>query len=163
MQFLFENPILIFLLIGLISSIFKRSKGEEKQKQRPKRPAQPIRPVQREPMSNSETSIPEEVDSRPMQRTQAQRQELRKAQPNPQSALLDIQKKYEERKKQEHEASRSTLNRPLIQPEATKESASLESSMQLKPEADRLIEGIAWAQILGEPRSKKPHRTMRRY
>ena len=163
MQFLFDNPILIFLLIGLISSIFKRSKGEEKQKQRPKRPAQPVRPVQKEPMTKNSEVKPEEVDSRPLRRNQTQEQELREPRPASQSAFLDIQKKYEERKKQEQNAPRSTFNQPMFQPEATKENTSEGTPMQLKPEADRLIEGIAWAQILGEPRSKKPHRTMRRY
>jgi DNA mismatch repair ATPase MutL len=167
MQILFENPILLFLLIGLISSLLKRNKKEQDQEQRPKQPARPMRPVQPQPVSNSETSIPKEVDSHQSNRSSIEGREHREQSPTQrsQNPLLDIQKRYEERRKLEQETSVSntSLDRPKYKQEKIKDKPIEERSLELKPEADRLIEGIAWAQILGEPRSKKPHRTMRRY
>jgi len=163
MEFLFENPLIIFVLIGIISSLFKRVKGE--QEQQPKRP---VRPEQQGPTWNSEDQKPAE----PLKPLRAETSEDERFEEKkefngvPENPFLDIQRKYEERRR-ENEYNKSPRFNDLQSQSITttfpvKEESTEGVSLDLSPEADRLIEGIAWAQVLGEPRSRNPHRTMRR-
>jgi hypothetical protein len=160
MEFLFDNPILIFLLIGLISSFLKKAKGEDEQKQKPKRPA---RPEKRVPHSPSENKRPREAANPRGTKSHNENPfkglELEPISKNePKHPLNDIQKKYEDR--------RQERDQMVMKEVKTKSPVKYEEKnvggLSLKPNPDRLIEGIAWAQILGEPRSKNPHRTMKR-
>jgi hypothetical protein len=163
MEFLFENPLFIFILIGIISSLFKRVKGE--QEQQPKRP---VRPEQQGPTWNSENQKPAEP-LKPL-RTQPSNHERTEEKKEfggvPENPFLDIQKKYEERRRENEYKKSPRANplqsRPVTTPISVKDESTEGVSLDLSPEADRLIEGIAWAQVLGEPRSRNPHRTMRR-
>ncbi|MBM4762337.1 hypothetical protein [Bacillus sp. B15-48] len=162
MEFLFENPILLILLIGLLSSLFKKPKAEEKQEQRRRKP--PARPEQRQP----EKRVPRETMYE--RRTQQPHNDAAKG-PEVETkenqtvydTLSELQKKFEERQQERvnKEAEQITLNSTNEQGMRAANNAQI-GSLQLKPDADRLIEGIAWAQILGQPRAKDPHRTRRR-
>lgn len=165
MEFLFENPLFIFILIGIISSLFKRVKGE--QEQQPKRP---VRPEQQGPAWNSEGHrMPVEPEPLKPLRTQPSKDEPIEEKEFggvPENPFLDIQRKYEERRR-ENELKKSPRSNNLQSRTAAmtipvKDEAKEGVSLDLSPEAERLIEGIAWAQVLGEPRSRNPHRTMRR-
>jgi len=167
MEFLFENPLLIFVLIGIISSLFKRVKGEQEQQTKPKRPARPEQ-QQQGPTWNSEDQMPAEP-IKPL-RTQPSKfdsaEESKEFGGIPENPLLDIQKKYEERRREnEYKKSPQSNNlhtRSVASTIKVKDEEPQGVSLDMSPEADRLIEGIAWAQVLGEPRSRNPHRTMRR-
>lgn len=164
MEFLFENPFLIIILIGIISSLFKRVKGE--QEQQPKRRPNP--PMQQG--QNPDERMPRE--SKPLSRTQSPKTKspVKDWEPSsvPENPFLDIQKKYEERRRE----STSKRNNPQPSYERSKPSVKVNKeindspgdvSIDLNPEADRVIEGIAWAQVLGPPRSRNPyHRDRRR-
>ncbi len=162
MQFLFDNPFLIFILIGIISSLFKRGKGEQEQqpKRRPNPPVQqgqtPVERMPREPKPQR-TQIPK--NDSPVKN--------RETTVVPENPFLDIQKKYEERKRESpQKRNNPQKNTDRVQPNVllNKEidDSSGNVSIDLSPEADRVIEGIAWAQVLGPPRSRNPYRTDRR-
>ncbi|WP_404329321.1 hypothetical protein [Mesobacillus maritimus] len=165
MEFLFENPLFIFILIGIISSLFKRVKGE--QEQQPKRP---VRPEQQGPTWNSEDQMPAEPEPLKPMRTQPsideRLEEKREFGGVPENPFLDIQKKYEERRRENENKQSPRPNnlqsRTVVPTIQVKDQSVQGVSVDLSPEPDRVIEGIAWAQVLGEPRSRNPHRTMRR-
>ncbi|MGM0900125.1 MAG: hypothetical protein ACQEXB_03245 [Bacillota bacterium] len=165
MEFLFENPLFIFILIGIISSLFKRVKGE--QEQQPKRPA---RPEEQGPTWNSEDQMPMEPEPLKPLRTEPSNnerlEEKREFGGVPENPFLDIQKKYEERRRENENKqsprSNNIQSRTVVPTIQVKEKSAQGVSVDLSPEPDRVIEGIAWAQVLGEPRSRSPHRTMRR-
>ncbi|SEM29886.1 hypothetical protein SAMN05192533_10289 [Mesobacillus persicus] len=163
MEFIFENPILLFLLIGLISSLFKKVKGE--QEQQPKRP---IRPEQQGPASHSE----DPMSAEPFQPMRTERPESEKPinewEPSsvPENPFIDIQKKYQERREAAAHPpatkQRDESPQPAVQVQKDKDEITDGISIDLSPEADRLLEGIAWAQVLEPPRSRNPYRTARR-
>lgn len=162
MEFLFDNPFLIFVLIGIISSLFKRGKGE--QEQQPKRRPNP--PVQQG--KTLEERMPK--GPKPM-RTQMPKSAspVKDLKPTavPENPFQDIQKKYEERRR-ESTLKRNNLQtsdervQPNVRVKKELDDPSGDVSIDLRPEADRVIEGIAWAQVLGPPRSRNPYRTDRR-
>lgn len=165
MEFLFENPLLIFVLIGIISSLFKRVKGG--QEQQPKRQ---VRPEQQGPTWNSEDQMPAKPEPLKPLRTQPSKAEPLEEKGEfgdvPENPFLDIQKKYEERRREnetkQSPRSNNIQSRTVVPTMPAKDESVQGVSVDLSPEPDRLIEGIAWAQVLGEPRSRDPHRTMRR-
>lgn len=159
MEFIFENPILLFLLIGLISSLFKKVKGE--QEQQPKRP---MRTEQQGHASHSE----DPMSAEPLEPMRTQRPKSEKplneweTSSVPENPFIDLQKKYQERReaathppKQKDEIAQPTVQ---IQKDEIADGISID----LRPEADRLLEGIAWAQVLEPPRARNPYRTARR-
>jgi hypothetical protein len=164
MEFLFENPLLIFVLIGIISSLFKKVKGEQEQQQ----PKRPVRPEQQGPTWNSEGQMPAEPHKPLRTETSEDERFEEKKEFNgvPENPFLDIQKKYEERRRENEfkksPRSNNLQSRSIATTTSMKDGSTEGVSLDLSPEADRLIEGIAWAQVLGEPRSRNPHRTMRR-
>lgn len=156
MEFLFENPLIIFILIGIISSLFKKKNGDEQQRQRPARKVPSQREERAETFENNhETMSPVYGEAAP----QASKEPVTFSQSENEKS--DIQKKYEEWKQYEAEANHKEEAQPSVIKKTEIQSRE-KVSLQLKPDADRLIEGIAWAQVLGKPRAKNPHRTMRR-
>ena len=163
MEFLFENPFILVVLIGLISSLFGKKGDQEDQK---KQPANPRRPQQqpRQPYDRKGTG---QRQGRPQPRLEPAsakqipaKVKMEDYQPE---ALTELQEKYEEKKRAEAALKRAGQTRPgRLDRSGADPIRANEIGLDLKPEGERLIEGLAWSQILGEPRSKQPHRTMRR-
>jgi FtsZ-interacting cell division protein YlmF len=166
MEFLFDNPFILMILIGLISTLFGK-KGEQQEQQK--------RPQQRRPSQQPRQGPGQPAQQRPERRTAQQRPE-RPAQPVPPSLekkvertaasipqLTDVQKIYEDKRREINESARHEPRTASGAP-ASVQAGSEEKpvTLDLKPDGNRLIEGIAWAQVLGPPRARDPHRTMRR-
>jgi hypothetical protein len=165
MEALFDllgNPVIIFIVIGILSSLFNKAKGngQDQQNRRPVRPAgKPV--VMNVP---AETKREPRPAPRPVQTRPAPQISVKAEQRS--SQVNDIQKVYEERKQQavitdnrqrtgvsgrlSSDANSGRLRRAEVKPA---------SSFQFEPDQDRLIEGLIWAEVLGKPRSKKPYQT----
>ncbi|KKK35247.1 hypothetical protein WQ57_22385, partial [Mesobacillus campisalis] len=77
--------------------------------------------------------------------------------------LTDVQKIYEDKRREMMESARHeprTVSGGPASAQAGNEEKPV--TLDLNPDGNRLIEGIAWAQVLGPPRARDPHRTMRR-
>ncbi|HAQ08700.1 MAG TPA: hypothetical protein DCR24_14765 [Bacillus bacterium] len=154
MEALFDNPIILFILIGLISSIFNRIKGnaQDSQNQRPQRPVHPAsQPLDR---------------SRPAETKREPRPVIIE---NSTEALSDIQKVYLERKQRADKASsesrgpeRGRLSTGTTSPRSRLHSEKAEQVINFNPDRNNLIEGVIWSEILGKPRAKKPYSAARR-
>ena len=156
MEALFDNPIILFILIGLISSIFNKVKGngQDNQNQRPQRPVRPASP-------------PVEM-SRPAE-TEPEREPRPTFSERSTNALNDIQKVYLERKQHAEKApseprnsERGRLSIGNTSPRSRLPLEKSEPAIDFKPDRDNLIEGIIWSEILGKPRAKKPYSAGRR-
>ncbi|MFE8703211.1 hypothetical protein ACFYKX_21770 [Cytobacillus sp. FJAT-54145] len=156
MEFLFENPFLLVILIGLISSIFKRMKGtqEEPRKSQPK------------PFVESG---PFDFEQQPRQEQPVQRMEpvpQQTYEPNPlgkiEQEFLEKKKKAEEKlaalKKQQATAQKKAetiqSHRRLNQ---VKEKIETTEPEQVHVDNQKLVDAVIWSEILGPPRSKRPH------
>lgn len=165
MEALFDllgNPILIFIVIGILSSLFNKAKGsgQEQQKRRPVRPVgkPEVMSMPAEPKYKPKPA-PRPAGPRPAQQAPVQ------AKPTAVNAN-DMQKVYQERKQEavtkdsrQRTASSGRLTANEVPGRLRRAEASSEPSFQFEPDQDRLIEGLIWAEVLGKPRSKKPYQT----
>lgn len=150
MDFFFENPIIMIILIGIISSFFKKTKNETKPN--PKQPKPFIE------------SLPKRVS-----------EVLQEFELSPDESPKKLQTGYEEAKKQADmkiaslEEQQMKYMEKVEQLEIEKEK-SLRNALKLDEQADtvntlavdkeKLVDAIIWSEILGPPRAKKPHRSM---
>lgn len=158
MEFLFENPWLIFIVIGIITSLFNKAKGGQgKQNNRP----------QRQPVQQKSTANQQEI--RPVQ-------EGRNKDVPPVMPKKHVEKEYADRKKQEAEAQLQALKnkqnelintRNSLQMNSPRGSSRLDSipykekKTAVSIEKQKLVDGVVWAEILGPPRALNPHKSIR--
>ncbi|WP_102274519.1 hypothetical protein [Cytobacillus massiliigabonensis] len=162
MEFIFENPWLLFIVIGIITSIFNKATGNQgKQKGRQQR--QPIQPQKDVNHSNSSP------------RREAKKNDALPAIPIPKKVINNIEKEYAERKKQAEETlhalkdTKRTLENKTqsFQTVSVRRSRRSDfiSKKEEKPaftiEKQKLAEGVVWAEILGPPRALNPHKSIR--
>lgn len=159
-QFIFNNIFIVVIVIGaILTRLGKQDNKETKQPQRPNRPIQKTgpRPTQRTPQ-------------RPIQRpAAAQQSKMKKEKPVSDSHTgLDSEKKriQEQRERLEHANSistskkseeRSGIHPVTIKEVRNKKETTISVKEQLNPKG--LVEGIIMAEVIGAPRSMKPHQT----
>lgn len=168
MEALFEllgNPIVIFILIGILSSLFNKAKGNSQDNQN----RRPVRPVRKpEVMSRSvEAQREHRLDPRQVSQRPAPARQVKAEQKS--AELSEIQKVYQERKQQAEnvESRQRTSVKSRLSPETSTGRGKLredhaEPVFEFVPDQDRLIEGLIWAEVLGKPRAKEPYRPGRR-
>lgn len=142
MEFIFENPFILIILIGIISSIFKKNKEENKsQRGRPKPFVESI------PIPEVDVALERNRDNKATRKPKSNE----KIEEN--MAVLSDPKQ----ETLEKPAQRKTINRLRdTRPQQEKEQA-------LPVEENSLVNAVIWSEILGPPRSKKRHRTMNRH
>lgn len=168
MEALFEligNPFVIFVLIGILSSLFNKAKGNSKDNQQ-RRPVRPVsKPAEMQGPAKAQREprrAPRPVQTRPVQ-PEPVNTETRAAAPS------SIQKEYQEKKRQAEkvESKPRTVDRGRLSSEAAPavsrfSDAKAEPVLDFQPDQERLIEGLIWAEVLGQPRAKKPYHPGRR-
>lgn len=144
LEFFFENPLFIFILLGILSSLFSKGNDEKKQKRRPSPQPKPF------------------VESKP----------LPKIEPIQKPATLS--KTWEEEKKPEMNWKKSKIQEQYLQkleekleviPSVAKKVENEEVAPKGKIDVDqiteeKLVDAVIWSEILGPPRAKKAHRFM---
>lgn len=166
---LFSNPIAIFILIGVISSLFNKAKENAKeQQQRRARPSNP-------PVAES-VSAPAEMRDRRKDTPRDSERTSKPVKPAPARAdrepgvLSEVQKVYQEKKRQAERSPSSQRKTDrgsrLSAGETTgrlmQEKRYPEPESSFQPDRDRVVEGLIWAEVLSPPRSKKPYNPSRR-
>ncbi|MEQ6389377.1 hypothetical protein RZN22_08605 [Bacillaceae bacterium S4-13-58] len=162
-QFIFNNIFLIVIVLGaILTRLGKRDKKETSQSQRPNRPIQKTGP-----------SPSQRTPQRPIQRPTVAQQQSKMKNERPvsnSSTDLDSEKQriQEQKGRLEHAnsiaASKKSEERNGIQPVTIKElrnkkEITISVNEQLNPKG--LVEGIIMAEVIGAPRSMKPHLTRR--
>lgn len=147
MERLFENPILLFVIIAIISSMFSKVKGKPENK-RPGRMPELARELRER---YEEISKPEQRgtgrrpagNQEPSAQPRAGKPEVRREAVIPVAAVEPTVEKMDE------------TRRPLLQ-STGKSVGSDEFSIEPVTEKN-LADAVVWAEILGPPRSKKPY------
>ncbi|MGG2185589.1 hypothetical protein ABFY55_15630 [Bacillus altitudinis] len=161
MDILFENPLLIAIIIGIISAIFgKIGKQEEnEQKNQQNKPAPQRKPV---PQKQTKQTSPDPVVTDQLDdfgdvhdHGGMKKQGSQSLQDRYTATLAEM----EERKSQLNKEFQS-LERELTRPKAA--SAGMKPKMIEKLNQDTVVQGMILGEVFGEPRAKKPHRTMKR-
>lgn len=141
MEILFDSPILLIVVIGFLSSLYKRIKGTDENSRRP-RPASKASPASPQAPQPAMPSGGSGSTANIQQLYQERRSQVENAQGN---------------RRQREPGRGGRLSASNI-PSSSSEPVAAEPKLHLKPDRDSLIEGVIWSEILGEPRSKKPYR-----
>ncbi len=180
---LFSNPIALFILIGVISSLFNQKKKDGNQPQRrPVRPPGPVQqprpaPARRQPaeakMEPTPPVIVKDHDYNPRSENRRAAETSRNARKQSPAdsgleVLTDIQKKYQERKQQsegsaEKKQQTGRMSASQTSGRLNQKREQVQSEVVFQPDKDTLVEGLIWAEVLGKPRAKKPYNPARRY
>lgn len=156
LDFLFDNPFLLIILIGIISSLLKKDKKEDRKKPRGTLEPKPFVEGKRLPEPEI-FRIPKE---KPVQKVEVPRTKAiekdyvnkKKEAEKRITALKEQQSKILE----EERGSVATHNTPTHQ----KKAELSKSDTPMSFNEGNLIEGIIMSEVLGPPRSKRPHRSI---
>jgi hypothetical protein len=160
LEFLFENPFLVIVLIAVISSFFRKKKDNPNTQGRT--------PTQAGGGQNKRLSSPIE-EARDIFKEFSRSLQEQQSKPLPRKTMdkqFQSDRKMEESQKVEQPAA-SDVNAPETLPvrnEMTRPPIGLElepktaPKKELKVQEEQLIDAIIWSEILGPPRTKKPYR-----
>ena len=159
------NLWLVIIVIGVISSMFGKKRSPDQQPQNSPRSAvpsaetrgQPKRMTMKEVYRQAVQEIEKQLD--PSGGAEGSKTEIQEAASKAEAAAerAEEQRKTFEKKRKQAEAARTQqLSRPAIGDE---DSPIYVKDLQVSRE--RLAEGMILSEILGPPRSKKPHRSRR--
>ncbi len=158
-ELLMQNIFFVILIIGGIYSFFKRQiekHNEEQQRGRP-RPNQ-----QQTNTSRAETmSMPKEEPVRPSRPDRPRSERIKKVENN-------LQEMYEARRLELQDAIQGSTDQGPAEPvrkpaKARKAKYNDKPRNKIIPDPDNIAQGVIWAEILGPPRSRKPHHLASRF
>jgi hypothetical protein len=142
LQFILENPILIIIIIGMITSFMKRRKASN------------------EPNPNTQkNAVPE---WKKMMDFPQSFEEVRQEYSKPVTVSPTVVKEYNEVPKvvkQDNREARTPQKERRVNP--THVETKTQPSISMDPDRDALINGIIWSEVLGPPRALKSHRQSR--
>jgi hypothetical protein len=155
LEFLLENPFILVVLIGIISSLFSKAKRGSSSG-----PVQQPGNVELESGPYKDAGYePEEKAAAPVQKAGRQASE-------------SMESYYQERKEQAEERARRLSERQDVLERRVQNARSAagnpEKSKSAEPAGraavsrEKLADAIVWSEILGPPRSKNPRRLHRR-
>lgn len=158
MEFIFENPIFIIVIIGYIISFFMKNKKNQSQHQKGARP----KPSAAEIFKQFQDRIPQ-LDTRSFEEQQAeQSQKLEKESLKREweaearsNAIREQKQMAEKRAELITEAESPALSSKVLP------STSKGANKALSPSKKQLIDGIIWSEIIGPPRALNPHKSVK--
>ena len=169
MEFILENPFILFVIFAIISSLFKSGKGKtQNQNQKNTSPqakqsgARTIQKQQtqsrsmdhRKPMSPVKRL--EQMATEMAERLEKEYTEKRKLADSTMRQARDYTPPIEEVKSLPVEVAQPIVKQVVVE---AKQQAPQPS---LSIEKQKVTDGVVWAEILGPPRALNPHRTLRR-
>ncbi|MBU8639807.1 MULTISPECIES: hypothetical protein [Bacillus] len=157
MDILFENPLLIAIIIGIISAVFgKIGKQEEKeQDNRQHKPAPQNKPMPQKKAENPVSTDQLDDFGDVHDHGGMKKQGSQSLQDRYTATLAEM----EERKSELNKEFKS-LERQLTKPKAS--AAEMKPHVIDKLNQNTVVQGMLLGEVFGEPRAKKPHRTMNR-
>ncbi|MEH7124093.1 hypothetical protein V7122_07770 [Bacillus sp. JJ1532] len=162
MEFIFENPIFIIVIIGYIISFFMKNKGNQQQQR--KGSGQQVKPSPAEVFKQMQERIPQ-METRSIE--EQQRHQAEQALKLEMEALerqrlaeeeINALKEQQEMAKKQAEFIKTVSKAPVpIQGALQKE-----WRQTLSPSKKQLIDGIIWSEIIGPPRALKAHKSVKK-
>lgn len=162
MRFLFDNPFILIILIGAISSLFQRAKAANPENKKgynpiprrnPASPVGPDRPKKPEMQQQIETKT-----SRPYRQQNANRKPI----PTQKEIYHQLENVYEATQKNAKENKQVFFEDHRVSKQAgTHQKEEVPKAKSQEIDRDNLIEGLIWSEVLGPPRAKRPHRSVK--
>lgn len=144
MEILFENPLILIILVGVISAIFKNKNKDEKQDDTKKR-VETRKTVQK---SSDPFSEMKDVFREVQRSFQEEIKPAPTVQENANQKINDAKFAYPE----EPEKPEQVIKTPRgLQEQKLKQQSGLDV------DESKLIDAVIWSEILGPPRAKKPY------
>lgn len=152
MDFIFENPFLIIIILGILSSLFKKPKNDRGMEGRESQPYDETSPLPMPDIFKQFGFEEQEKEEKPVSQ-EISSEELLKSdyQEKARAKIAELQERDRARERTDRRPvlrEEPEINRPLH----TEEKRAVSISQE------RLKEAVVWAEILGPPRSKRPHR-----
>ncbi|WP_078379651.1 hypothetical protein [Sutcliffiella halmapala] len=170
-----QNPFLLILLLGALTGFFRKKPQEEEQKKRQQQKRQTEQ-------TNSQSSYPNREDVRqeakPVQTEEKPRFDwdidiFQETKEELEKKVRETFSPYMEKKKEQVSTIQDNMKDKvqelsIKQQEISRNSPILKQELQLsegkvvndkyKINPKRVVEGVMWSEILGQPRSRNPHR-----
>ncbi|PCK20746.1 hypothetical protein CEY02_11505 [Bacillus pumilus] len=157
MDILFENPLLIAIIIGIISVVFgKIGKQEEKEQTNKPTPQRQSMPQKQTEQTSREPVVTDQLDDFGDVHDHSR---MEKTSQSLQDRYTDTLAKMEERKSELSKEFQS-LERELTSPKAS--APEMKPHIIEKLNQNAVVQGMLLGEVFGEPRAKNPHRTMKR-
>lgn len=150
-ELLMQNLFFVILIIGGIYSFFKRQLEKQNEQQQPGK----VRQRQQSPHQAETMSMPQEERSRTSRPAREPSERMKKVRSN-------IEEMYTAKREEYENAIQDGTDRveSVRKPIRTKTTPNLQTQKStLIPNPDNVAQGVIWAEILGPPRSRKPHST----
>lgn len=147
MDFLLDNPLIIAILVGIISSIFKKKKDETK-------------PAKKKSKNFWETVQLPNFDSspevKPLQKAEVYHEEPVQPVRTIQEDYLEAQRKAELLKRDAVDLEQNIRSNEVIR---TSEASTGQTKNDFEVDSNKLTDAVIWSEILGPPRARRPHRS----
>lgn len=155
MEWLFENPLLIIIILAAISSALKKGKSVEEKRQstpptRERKPLQEQRSMTFPKQQPNSMPVKSETSKAENQLSQ-KRKQIEKRMAVLKEQELELAEKAERIRKVEH-----------VQTDRQERRAAPKVAHSIQLDKESLVNGIILSEILGAPRAKKPHRSLYR-
>ena len=162
-EFLFENPFLLIILIGILSSMFKKKK--EPNRTSPRQPEAPKKKWQ-EVIQEIQEEWEEKTTAKPIQEAKpvqsAEAVEIQEEDERRIAELKRLQQAYEEQQKRERESETAISTPSIAAAKVISDDRSSVYHKELSFGKQELINGIIMSEVLGPPRAKRSLRQSRR-
>lgn len=162
-EFLFENPFLLIILIGILSSMFKKKK--EPNRTSPRQPEAPKKKWQ-EVIQEIQEEWEEQTTAKPIQEAKpvqpAESVEIQEEDERRIAELKRLQQAYEEQQKRERESETAISTPSIVAAKVISDDQSPVYHKELSFGKQELINGIIMSEVLGPPRAKRSLRQSRR-
>lgn len=151
-DFLLNNIVFVIIALGILSSVWKKKKGEQ---QRGNRPTMP-------PFGGDPDGLPMRIPQRPTPSIEREMRPepspIRRDEPQPMELQRPLVKATSVTEGDLAQPERGPLSEPVL---ATKQRVSPKpvNVSPLQADSDEVLRGLIWAQILSAPRSRKPYRS----
>ncbi|MBD7935807.1 MULTISPECIES: hypothetical protein [Cytobacillus] len=165
-DFLLENPLLLIFLIGIITSLFGKKVNDQqpdKQKQPRGMSVEEQEEARRQMMQDAEKQeeVPPVYDrnEEKLKRyakdiVQEASVEVSDRKKEAEERLADLRKQKAEAQKRASAFLSATKNKDVANNKVDQPSMRVSNK--------QLVDAVVWSEILGQPRSRNPHRTMKR-
>lgn len=170
-----SNPLLLVLLIGAITGLFGKKSKQEEQKRRQQQRQQRQSGQHTEPQTQSAYPNNEPREEKKQESFDWDIDIFNETKEELEKKVRETLSPYLEKKKEQVATAKQTAPLPMKekvqelsikQQEIVKNSPILKQELQLsegrvvknhKINPKRVVEGVMWAEILGQPRSRNPH------
>lgn len=161
MKFLLDNPFILVILVGIISSFYKQVKGANSDDGKGKKEIPKQKPAQ--PVGRNK---PVRGQMKPNKQVRPQDTQRRNPSFNELESTVKLEDLYSSTRIQAEKSMSSVQERitdspisPLMNQVENIQSIKKKS---LEMDQERLIDGLIWSEVLGPPRSRRSHRSSRK-